>query len=137
MMKCPNCIEKLSLTDSNGIQTYTCIYCSGIWVTAKALDILLKMEASDFTSAKIVRSATSVQSNKRVCASCDNQKLNIVNTHGIELDACIKCYGIFFDRDEIKKIFPNTHESEQIIGVGKAVATEGAFWAILAFISGC
>ena len=134
-MNCPNCIERMSSTNANGIQTQTCLHCNGVWVSEKALAILLKQEASSLNTRSLISGCDGESSAKRMCALCPDQKLKIIHISGVEIDACETCGGIFFDEDEIKAILPNVHKPQSGTA-GKIVATEGLAWVIMLLFSG-
>lgn len=136
-MDCPNCIERLTLTEASGIQTYTCKYCCGIWVPERSMAVLLKREGESISPQHLILSVNIVRDSTRQCAVCPNQKLKVLKSHGVELDICTKCYGLFFDQDEINQFFPNSHDPQlSSSGMGKYVAGEGLFWLIIAFFTG-
>lgn len=133
-MNCPNCIERMSSTDANGIQTYTCVHCNGVWASEKTLAILLKQEASSLNTRSLISTADGESSAKRMCASCPDQKLKIIYIHGIKIDACETCGGMFFDENEIKTILPNAHKPQSGTA-GQIAATEGLSWVIMLLFS--
>lgn len=136
-MMCPNCTERLSPTDASGIQTYSCRYCNGIWVPENSIAALLKVEHKAVTSKELVDTADFSKESKKQCAACSNQNLQVIQLSGVAIDACPKCYGIFFDPKAISSVFPVSHKPQkEVHGVGQYVATEGIFWLIIAFFSG-
>ena len=128
----------MEATNSSGIETNTCLYCNGTWIDGKSLGILLEKEKSKTSNVKIQESFKSQHDKKadRTCPECENEKLLQIYTHGIELDLCPKCNGLFFDEGELKKILPTAHEPNSETGIGSYVATESLFWVLIMFISG-
>lgn len=122
-------------TDASGVSTSTCLYCNGIWVTEKALLILVKLEKSSVSIREIITTSNAPQSLNRQCPQCLHQPLNTLFTHGIEIDACEKCAGIFFDENEIQNVLPKTHQPQNN-HFGKNLATESIIWMIVAILAG-
>ncbi|WP_390592451.1 zf-TFIIB domain-containing protein [Simiduia litorea] len=137
-MKCPNCIERLAPTDSSGIQTYSCKYCSGVWVPERSIAALLVKEKKSITTQRLVFEANDVGVSKRKCPCCTNVALHTISVQDIDIDACKKCYGLFFNPDALKGLFPCSHKSQtgEESGVGEQIAVEGVFWLIIAFFTG-
>ena len=137
-MNCPRCKEKMEATNSSGINTSTCLYCNGTWINSNALEILLDKEPNKPSKTDIQNSFKSQYDKKakRACPECENEKLLQIYTHGVELDLCQKCSGLFFDEGELKSILPNTHKPSSEAGVGSYIATESLFWVLIMFISG-
>ncbi|MDO3387550.1 zf-TFIIB domain-containing protein [Gilvimarinus sp. SDUM040013] len=136
-MMCPNCTERLTPTDASGIQTYTCKYCNGIWVPERSLAALLKKEGESITSHDLALKAKEEKDGSRSCATCPSIKLKVIETHKIEIDVCTRCFGLFFDQNEINNILPDSYKPQSSSGsVGQYMATEGVFWVIIAFFTG-
>ena len=134
-MNCPNCFEKMASTNSSGIQTHTCLYCNGIWISENALSILLKQENSTLNTRSLILSSGGDKSDKRICASCPDQVLKAIYIYDVEIDACEICGGIFFDEHEINALLPNVHKPQRG-AAGKLAITEGLFWVIMLILSG-
>jgi len=134
-MNCPNCVERMSATDVGGVRSYTCLYCNGIWITNQAIAIMLKLEKSKLNVLGLIAEADGATSENRNCASCSSQPLKLINTNGVEIDACERCGGIYLDDGEVQILLPQTCVSKEN-EVGKVVAAEGLFWVVLAFFSG-
>ncbi len=129
-MNCPNCIEKLTPTDASGVQTYTCKSCNGIWIPERSLATLLKIEKIDLTIRDLVLKEDGTEESTRNCASCKTKKLNLVVSHGVKLDVCVKCYGLFFDQNEINKVLPKTHQPQSNDGT----LAQTALFALLSLL---
>ena len=137
-MNCPRCKEKMATSNCSGIETNTCLYCNGAWINSGSLDSLLNKEINTPSKSEIKKSFEAQYDKKanRHCPECNDEKLYQIYTHGVELDLCPKCNGLFFDEGEIKNILPTTHKPTNTEGVGTYVATEGLFWVILSFLGG-
>ncbi|MDH5219229.1 MAG: zf-TFIIB domain-containing protein [Gammaproteobacteria bacterium] len=97
---------------------------------------MLKLEKSKLNVPRLIAEADGTTSKKRKCASCSNQPLKLINTNGIEIDACERCAGIYLDEGEVRILLPKACEPKED-DLGKVAATtEGLLWVVLAFFSG-
>ncbi len=46
------------------------------------------------------------------CPNCDDQKLDERHSHGIEIDVCPKCGGVWLDRGELEKLAGSSSQDE-------------------------
>ena len=46
------------------------------------------------------------------CPNCDDQKLDERHSHGIEIDVCPKCGGVWLDRGELEKLVGSSGQDE-------------------------
>ena len=44
---------------------------------------------------------------ERECPECETVKLSATSVRGVEIDHCPRCRGIFFDRNELKALYPH------------------------------
>ncbi|RLA43147.1 MAG: hypothetical protein DRR06_12820 [Gammaproteobacteria bacterium] len=108
-MKCPSCTKKLKNSNASGVDTLTCAHCEGLWVSHESMATLFKVEELELDLHEIIREAPNKYVSKRNCASCPDQILKVIDSAGVEIDACEKCGGIYFDENEIKAMLPHTH----------------------------
>ena len=111
-MKCPKCTEKMEPTNSSGIQTYTCLYCSGIWVPENSMMRLMALENKAETPRELLTKKDSKSCANKLCPTCLNTSLNSLLLGGIEIDYCKTCYGIFFDKNEIQNLLPKKYKPD-------------------------
>lgn len=134
--QCPRCLERLAESNSSGYATRKCLYCNGIWIGRASLEALLSEEKSaislDDLVSTILGEGTHSESD-RACPACTPKKLHHVRVGPADLDLCPACGGIFFDEGEIEQVLPSTHKPHGP-EVGTALAAEGVFWGIVAFI---
>ncbi|MBV1931994.1 MAG: zf-TFIIB domain-containing protein [Porticoccaceae bacterium] len=108
-MKCPSCSKKLKKTNASGVDTLTCTQCDGLWVSHDSMAALFNAEKLELDLHDLIRKAPNKYLSKRNCVSCPDQILKIIDSGGVEIDACEKCGGIYFDENEIKAMLPHTH----------------------------
>jgi Zn-finger nucleic acid-binding protein len=137
-MDCPRCIEKMEDSNNRGIATNTCLYCNGKWIKLNSLKEILEKEKSALSVVDIKRAFQSHYDGNanRLCPECEKQKLFQVIVHGIELDHCPECNGLFFDEGELKRLLPESENTSHDIGVGANLASEGLVWMIYLFLTG-
>ena len=113
LLHCPRCQEKMATTSCNGIDTHACLYCNGVWINGNSLDILLNKENNPPAKSALLTAFKTQSDNKanRYCPGCEHEKLYQITSHGVELDLCQKCNGLFFDEGEIKQVLPNMHQA--------------------------
>ena len=137
-MNCPRCKEKMSPTNCSGISADTCMYCNGMWLSSDSLERLLHLDSEAPSKDELQKSFES-QHDKgadRKCPNCSGESLNQIHIHGVELDLCPICSGLFFDEGELKSMLPNASKVTNEFGAGGYVATEGLFWVLMGLFSG-
>jgi len=137
-MDCPNCEERLSETNSDGLLTFECNYCECRWIGGAVIQKLLTKEPSSRVSLEIFATihTQSTPSETKQCPSCESMHLSICQIQNIELDICSKCNGVFFDKGEIQQFLPNTHKPNYKKAANTAFTVEAAFYALVAVLSG-
>jgi Zn-finger nucleic acid-binding protein len=56
-----------------------------------------------------------------ICPVCKDTELKMADKHGIEIDYCPKCRGIWLDRGEMDKIVERAMAIEDNLKQGKAI----------------
>lgn len=134
-MHCPKCEGKMSPTDASGIQTHTCAGCQGIWMSEKALAILLKLEGAALNMRSIILAAAGAASDEMKCAQCSDRHLKSILVEKTQLAGCENCGGVFFEEDQLKNMLPETHKAQKKIS-GESLAIDGVVAAIVGFFLG-
>ena len=92
-------------SNAGGLPTSECFYCEGVWIPSNTLVEIAKKETPNLDLKKIFHKENITCSNNRLCPECCSQ-LYIIKTQGIEIDICIECSGIFFDKGEAASLLP-------------------------------
>ena len=108
-MDCPVCKESAMVTlELNEVEIDYCTVCSGIWLDAGELELLL----GEPEKAKKLLNSFKVDTNSiekmRKCPICDKkmQKIVVGSSEPVLLiDKCAKGDGLWFDKGELKDIF--------------------------------
>lgn len=130
----------MARANSSGLDTQSCLYCNGVWLNKTTLETLLKKEEK---SPSINSISTEFHKNNeggihKNCPECTEEKLELIHTHGVELDFCPSCNGLFFDEGEIEKVLPTSHKEKYEPGAGTYFASESLFWLLAGvFTGGC
>lgn len=104
-MNCPACKDTLVILELHGIEIDYCTNCSGIWLDAGELELMIDDETE---RAKLIQSLAVVQGikeRKLKCPVC-KRKMEKVKHNLVEViaDKCVKNHGIWFDKGELEEI---------------------------------
>ena len=108
---CPKCQERLRVEPYRNKEYLICFYCEGTWVNRSELDTHLVIN-----SLRPSQKGTGLK-----CPCCVDKPLHHADVEGIELDYCLSCYGIFFDKGELEAVSPDFKNIN-----GKEVAVDAA-----------
>ncbi len=109
-MLCFRCNNEMKKVQMDGVLVDKCESCSGVWLDAGELEMLVyderKSQFQILTEAKveIIQEKKRLFTNVNACPKCQYTPLLKIYEHGIELDQCLHCKGLFFDDGELKKI---------------------------------
>jgi len=123
---------------SRGAHSYTCSRCSGIWIGGESLHELFASEQGGPEVRERFEALFELDftASPRSCPICATQKLKAVNVDGTELDFCVLCKGVYFDKGELEEVY-STGLSVSGKSIGEMLSSsEGAFWATLVRLFG-
>jgi len=91
-----------------GVPTNTCPKCSGIWASGESLHQIIKREPNAQAVERALESMINLEfdASLRNCPSCGNKRLKTVIIEHTELDFCVNCKGIYFDKGELDRVYP-------------------------------
>lgn len=112
-MKCPTCSEKMEPTNASGVQTHTCLYCNGIWISGRSLDELLALEESPERFRLLLPANTDASPTRKRCPTCADASLHTLVISDVEIDVCMSCHGVFPDEGEIRALLPTRHSADK------------------------
>ncbi len=111
-VKCPVDQTPLNEVERSGFKLVDCPGCPGLWLTRDTLK-------QAFASAEQPEQLDQAEmqppmlkpgpARERACPGCQCQLAARV-VHGIEIDVCQKCHGIWLDAGELRLIVRNHHE---------------------------
>jgi Zn-finger nucleic acid-binding protein len=102
-MNCPKCRHELAENTLEGIPIHACSSCNGIWFDRERIKgylgealqrsgqspVLATLREIDFTPTDLV------------CPACQLPSLESIKPHGVEIEQCTGCRGVFLDPGEI------------------------------------
>ncbi len=105
-MDCPHCKDPMIILELNEVEIDYCHDCSGIWLDAGELELLLENseEREKMLSSFEVVAKTDEQKYK--CPRCRKkmEKVNVGDKNHILIDRCKYGHGLWFDKGELPKI---------------------------------
>ena len=96
--RCPHCkdsLETYQFEKDSDLKIDICHSCQGIWLDKGELD-----KAKIFY--KIPEAVASLN-----CPQCHHHLLKPIRSENVELDACVHCEGLWFDRNDLDKVIHN------------------------------
>lgn len=108
-MDCPVCKDSAMITlELNEVEIDYCTVCSGIWLDAGELEILLGKPEKGVKLLSSFQIDSGATEKKRKCPICDKtmQKIVVGSSKPVLLiDKCGRGDGLWFDKGELKDIF--------------------------------
>jgi len=109
MPRCPICKDQTQLVPYEGVKIHHCGRCGGYWLTDAKLDLILARRdvvMPDAVKESTERMAAESNSTKQLlCISCGTtmRKELFRGFTQLQIDACDRCGGIWFDRAELER----------------------------------
>ena len=103
-MNCPSDNAALHRHQYDNVQLHACGRCRGIWLDVRSLSRLLGTPFQKPGAAVVGKIG------KRPCPQCRNA-MRVRELHGITVDVCLKCEGIWLDVGELEAIVRRSEES--------------------------
>ena len=110
-MKCPVDDAPLQELERAGFKLASCPHCSGLWLTRDALKQAFESPQRPETLDEAMRqppllTPATATARARLCPGCCCQ-LTVRRLHGIEIDVCEQCHGLWLDAGELRNIIAN------------------------------
>jgi uncharacterized protein len=111
---CPECSLPLESTNIGDVELDFCSSCQGIWFDHNELKSITpkNSQSPPEFSGLLSRPLKSVDNRKRNCPSCQSL-MSVKQRHGVELDLCQRCGGIWLDGGELRIVL-ETLQQEKI-----------------------
>lgn len=106
-MDCPVCKNAMITLELADVEIDHCIECSGIWLDAGELEMLL---ADSEAAKKLIDSfkvETASTEKPRPCPICDKKMQKVLvgtSPPALLIDRCFKGHGLWFDKGELQNI---------------------------------
>lgn len=106
---CPQCCEKLTKETYGFFDAASCLYCDGAWLPGTSFSSALALSpgAPDLNTLLEKVSVCGQPRSNLVCPACGTNSFKSIEAKGIEIDLCPQCGGIYFDKGELEKLFPD------------------------------
>lgn len=100
---CPKCDHEFSSNMLHGIPVETCSSCSGIWFHREKIRAFLgqALESSGQHAVMATLREVNPTPTDLSCPVCREKWLKSIKPHGIEVEKCSSCGGVFLDPGEI------------------------------------
>ena len=137
-MICPRCNNQLETASTAGIPTRVCPHCSGTWISGASLTAFFARYegADDIVEAFDGILDLEFRASRRKCPSCSGKHLKAVVIDDTELDYCVSCKGLFFDKGELETLFPDIDGMESGKLQGRDAVSEGILGSIMLWLRG-
>ena len=122
-MNCPVCKEPLVVLELEQVEVDYCTSCSGVWLDAGELELLLETDEDRSRLGNLFKEAGEIKEKSHDCPICGKQmkKFEIGEKGKVVVDKCRKNHGIWFDKGELKKVveFGSVNKENKIINLLK------------------
>jgi Zn-finger nucleic acid-binding protein len=115
-MNCFGCGEVMKKASRDGVLVDTCPTCGGIWLDAGELDALERKEGKERSELlhqarqELAEESQQILRLVGMCPKCQAAKLKVLVRHGIQLDYCPSCKGLYFDHLELDRVMQASKE---------------------------
>ena len=130
-MNCPRCKGNMEPTEFGGVPVVACSACNGTWADAASVHRLFagEKDAVDLANALEAIFELEFVDSRRECPRCEGRRLKAVEIDGTELDYCLACKGLFFDKGELRRVYPETSYKSGAHPTGaQPAAPERSWW---------
>ena len=131
--KCPNCRERMSMSELGLAGVWSCIYCEGVWLNdSEVRRLLTSAEASGAAPRSLERLPCTETA--LTCPTCQAPSFVQVVAGSAKAHCCTNCHSLFFDKGTLPE-----HALSALSGVsgpevaGKALAA-AVGWLILSIL---
>jgi len=102
---CPECEIPLGSIQAGEVELDSCETCHGIWFDHNELQRLGSRSSGDLSEVQglLARELKPIENRKRKCPSCSSP-MSVRQKHGVELDMCQRCAGIWLDGGELEVV---------------------------------
>lgn len=112
----------LKYTDqSSGLEIDSCPECYGLWFDGEELKLffqspqLSKLILEEDASERLLQAESDVgrETETRMCPVCDDCPLFVSKMGAVQVDYCLRCRGIWFDRSELESLVSAYRKGER------------------------
>ncbi|MEQ2005941.1 MAG: zf-TFIIB domain-containing protein [Limisphaerales bacterium] len=116
-MKCPVDDTPLREVERGGFKLACCSQCTGLWLTRDTLKqaFASRHRPEKFDEAEIQPPLLKLEPARQRLCPCCNYQLAPRWLHGIEIDVCEKCQGLWLDAGELRQIVVNYQARDKLV----------------------
>ncbi|MFQ5429693.1 MAG: zf-TFIIB domain-containing protein [Phycisphaerae bacterium] len=117
---CPACRQPMVIIELEGVEVDHCLVCRGTWLDAGEIEIIADRAGADAGRLSgAIEGATRTARSARRCPRCRRRlrQIHLERPAGLELDACPRGHGLWFDRGEMRALVGSASD-----GADRAVA---------------
>lgn len=91
-----------------------CPDCGGSWINGDSLTgfVARYTDADEVEGVFEELMHLEFTTSRRKCPDCEDRRLEKVFVGGTELDYCVGCKGLFFDKGELEQVFPVSRDTD-------------------------
>jgi Zn-finger nucleic acid-binding protein len=119
-MNCPVDQTPLTQSERSTLKLATCTQCHGLWIPRETLkQAFTSRQKTEFVETAVIPPKPTQATSVRRCPCC-HSPLAARWLHGIEIDVCEPCHGLWLDAGELKQIIAQYRERHGGMGVAKS-----------------
>ena len=102
-MNCPKCQHDMAEDVVDDIPVYACSSCNGLWFDRAKIREYLGQALERTGQSPVLATLREIEPvpTELVCPACQHQSLRSIKPHGVEIEQCTGCGGLFLDPGEI------------------------------------
>ncbi len=116
-MKCPVCKEPTIVLELDEIEIDYCTSCSGIWLDAGELDLLIEDEKDRELLLSSFHKDTEHPERPYKCPICSRKmdKVHVGENKDVLIDKCPDNDGLWFDKGELKDVIQLASKDNKVV----------------------
>jgi Zn-finger nucleic acid-binding protein len=117
MMKCPVCKEPMIVLELNEVEIDYCPSCSGIWLDAGELDLLIEDEKEREILISSFHTDADHPEKPYKCPICNIRmdKVHVGDQKDVLIDKCSNNDGLWFDKGELKDVLHLASKENRVV----------------------
>ncbi len=101
-LRCPHDQVPLERCERFEMIVFGCRWCRSLWLPAASWRRLCQRVG--FAQEPMEDGDAPPRRSKRSCLACANERLLLQSFHGVEVDVCSRCSGVWLDHGEIQRL---------------------------------
>jgi len=115
-MNCFGCGTAMRKGNRDGVLVDACPNCGGVWLDAGELEALERRESRERAGLlhqarqELAEEMQQVLKIVDMCPRCQAARLKRTHRHGVQIDYCPNCKGLYFDDRELERVMKASKE---------------------------